>query len=197
MLLTIALVVASSAVDLAGMPPQIDELRRMAKANDLPVLCTGRMGEEQVIRIGFQEGTNPSDVSLLKAKLFSVSNRLSEVPNDKIDTRHCDLEPVMSYVDDAPPFDEPKLLPATHDITFGPIAALAPLLPVAVACGFEHAQIRPMADYDRDFIGRATNAPKIGPDWQTLDGGERIWVRTGPMLCFRKLGAVGNVPNDR
>jgi hypothetical protein len=54
-----------------------------------------------------------------------------------------------------------------------------------------------MADYDRDFIGRATNAPKIGPDWQTLDGGERIWVRTGPMLCFRKLGAVGNVPNDR
>ena len=67
MLLTIALVVASSAVDLAGMPPQIDELRQMAKANDLPVLCNGRMGEEQVIRIGFREGTNPSDLLFLNA----------------------------------------------------------------------------------------------------------------------------------
>lgn len=195
MFLTIALVVASSAIDFAGMPPQIDELRQLVKANDLQVLCNGRMGEERVIRVGFREGITPSDLSLLEAKLYSVSNRMSEVPKREIGSKHCDLEPVTSYVDDAPPFDEIKLLPATHDITFGSIAALEPLLPIAIACGFDHAQIRPMADYDRDFIGRATNAPKIGTDWQTLDGGERIWVRTGPTLCFLKLAR--QVRNDR
>lgn len=197
MLLTIALVVASSAVDLAGMPPQINELRRLAKANDLLVLCNGRMGEEQVLRVGFRQGSKTSDLSSLRSKLYSVANRMSDVPNKDIGSEHCDLEPVKSYVDEAPPFDEPKLLPASHDITFGPIAALAPLLPIAVACGFEHAQIRPMADYDRDFIGRATNAPKIGPDWQTLDGGERLGVRTGPMLCFLKLGLARKARSDR
>jgi hypothetical protein len=174
---------ATTSVDLTGMPPQIEELRAIAAAHKLSVLCVGKEGEAQVIRVGAAATIDQAEARKLLEEFRARASEVNAVDAAEFASGKCDHVSPESHAE-GPPFGEAKLHVAAHDMAFGPRERLAPLLQRAVSCGFAGAQIRPLDDIDREYFGRARNAPSIKPGWLVLDAGEPPANRYQPLQCY-------------
>lgn len=180
-----AVAILETAIDVAGMPPQIEIVRQIAARRHLQVLCTGRAGEAQVIRLSLPRGRAKASAQI-RGELRSVVSITWAVTPQQASSKNCDrVSPEME--ESGPPFGDPALAPAAQALIWGPPDYLRPLLSIATSCGFTHAHIRPFNASDRAFLSHAATPPEIGPDWQALDAGEDSSNRYAPLMCYISL----------
>ena len=177
--------VLESAIDVAGMPPQIELVRQIAARRHLQILCTGRAGEAQVIRLSLPD-SNPEATASIQTELESVVNMTWAVHQQQASSKTCDRDsPELEVA--GPPFGDPALAPAAQGLIWGPPEYLRPLLSIAISCGFKQAHIRSFNSTDRALLTHAPHPPEIGPDWQTLDAGDDSSNRYAPLMCYITL----------
>ncbi len=169
-LLTLALAVDGPVgVDVAGMKPQLDIAMATAARERWWLVCRGRSGDMTVLRFALPAGTTDKQVLIAlgdRAPYVSTSSIFFDP--DRL-TKACDAEP-------------PRVggLPS-QAIVAGAPGKLEGQLALARSCGFARASLRPYRPDDRMAGGEA------GPDWQTLDAGEDIMARYGPLICYAQL----------
>jgi hypothetical protein len=170
----VATLVASGqliAVDVTGMPPQLERALVIAKAQGWTVTCKGRAGEEGVLRFGISTGTNHEAVdTALGGRSAFVSSTVYYYAGKPM-PRRCDHKPVR--VSGGPP---------TPVLEIGSNAALVALLDLARSCGYKRAIVR---DFRKSDPPLPTMVIPTG--WRTLDAGEDVGIRYGPTICFIQL----------
>jgi hypothetical protein len=159
-------------VDVAGMPPQLRVIRLEASKNGWSITCQGHSGEQGVLRLTAPAGAASDKLTAY----FDSRNHLGSNAYLYRDGRpapvSCDHEPPISSS------EKP-----VYELLFADPSSLKSLLPIAKSCGFGHAYIRETTP--TDVTSRLANAH---PQWKTLDAGENIIPRNGPLICFMQMG---------
>ena len=174
------------------MPPQIAEVRAVASARKLDIVCAGKSGEEDVLRVRIPQKSDEKFVDELRSDLLKLVNSIDLVDEDKIALGKCDRVSAQSYSNAIPGIKIPE--GALQDMAFGPRSLVSSLLQIAITCDFKRAYLRSMTQNDRAYISMAKNAPAVDPGWVVLDAGEDISRRDGPLGCYLSFAArtIGN-----
>jgi hypothetical protein len=176
MVVLLALAAAASGplvVDIAGMRPQLNVIRAEAAKNDWTIICTGRSGEEGVLRLHAGQG-RPTD------SLHSFLDDPSRVGSSEwVDGFGGERLPASCN-------HNPPVV-SGGGATAGVLAAgshdeLRPALRVARQCGYSKAVIRPWLKGD---IG-GWEPPAAG-SWFSLEAGKNASERQGPLVCFMQM----------
>lgn len=174
MMLATALLLAVAspiAVDVAGMEPQIEIIRRDAGDRRWQITCEGHAGEETVLRLKFPPNISEEAIRTYFETEQYVGSSTLFYDNERLPPERCDNKPVTSSASS----------PA-RVLSFGPREPLMRLAELARACGFKQAVVR---ERERDDL--PAGAVQIKGDWMTLDAGEDITSRYGPTVCFIKM----------
>lgn len=169
----IALAAASHliAVDVTGMPPQLDRALAVAKTEGWTVACKGSAGEERVIRFAFARDTNEDAVEAALGGRARFVSSTTYYYTDKPMPLRCNHTPVRGYL------NRP-----TQVLALGPDTTLVALMNLAHSCGLKKTIVR---DFSKQDL--ATSTMVVPPGWKTLDAGEDIGARNGPTICFAQL----------
>ena len=163
---------APMAVQATGMEPQLRIVREEAANRHWPITCVGRSGEEGVVRIEVPAGTSSQAVDDFEEAIKSVASSWGSLGVDATKAT-CDEEPARF---------EGGGEPRTLIFTAGEREER--LLAVAQDCGFPKAYWRATAPDDVARFGGRVDPKKFS---NTLDAGEDVATRNGPMLCFLKM----------
>lgn len=182
MLNLLALAVSGSlaAVDVVGMPPQIDIIRRDAAERGWRITCEGRSGEETVVRLTFPPGGPAESASAYFEAPDRVGSSAHYYYRGQRLPEGCDYDPVES-----------SSSPASQVLGLGPLD-ITTSAATARSCGFTRAFTR--RSRREDLPG---GLGEVHDDWLTLDAGEDIASRNGPLICFvqvrgRSLGKAAS-----
>ena len=168
------------AVDVTGMPPQLDRALAVAKAEGWTVACKGRAGEEGVLRLALNADTKQETVDAALGGRSAFVSSTGYYYAGKPMPRSCNHKPTR-VSSDAP----------TPVLAFGPDVTLVALLDLARSCGFKKAAVR---EFRKSDLISPTEVIPTG--WRTLDAGEDVGVRYGPSICFVQLrrSALASTP---
>ncbi|MEA3041030.1 MAG: hypothetical protein QOC65_519 [Sphingomonadales bacterium] len=159
------------AVDVTGMEPQLEIVRREAAERGWRIGCEGRAGEERVIRIHFRAETSRDAVdSVFGGRRGLGSSHHFYAVGDVVPER-CDRAPAPGQESEG-----------DRVLAFGPREVMAVSADIARACGFTRALVRPGREDDPP-----AGAHSLYPDWFALDAGEEIGPRYGPFMCFIQM----------
>ena len=159
------------AVDVAGMEPQIEILRRDAAEHGWRITCEGRSGEERILRLTFPQGASAAAIRTYFDAEHHVGSSSRFYYSGDLPPASCNQEPPTAA--GSPPM---------RVLGFGPPETLTQLAGIARSCGFTRAAIR--AQRTGDFPAGIVQ-PRA--DWLTLDAGEDITPRYGPTVCFIQM----------
>ena len=160
------------AVDVTGMAPQLEIIRRDADQRGWRISCEGRAGEEGVIRLAFPSGIAREEIdTYFDADHHLGSSQRYYYARDTL-PEQCDQEPAVSSASEPAPV-----------LALGPRESLSGLTEVARACGFAGATLREIRA--QDILSGQPDPPE---NWLALDAGEDASARHGPAICFLQLG---------
>ncbi|MDH7974419.1 TonB family protein [Sphingomonas sp. AR_OL41] len=173
------------AIEIVAMPAEMDVIRQDPAIRDWPVTCHGMSGEEQVLRFALPAGTDRAALS----RIFGDTQhphgaaRRYWFAGDRIPAR-CNVALLNLVL--KPKRGQGGTQVDPQLLTAGPRETIAPMADIARKCGFANAAARSFRDGDV-----APHPADWRADWATLDAGEKIAPRTGPVGCFRRLSANG------
>jgi hypothetical protein len=168
----LALTASSMAVEATGMEPQLRVIRQAAAERSWPITCEGHAGEEGVVRVGIPLGTSRAAVDDFIETVRPVASSVGNLGVDPT-KQSCDREPI-SGGSSAP----------VRNLIFTTGERDPRLLTVARQCGFWSARWRPTTPEDVLKVGGRLDAKKYPT---TLDAGEDVTTRYGPMICFLNM----------
>ncbi len=173
------------AVEIIAMPAEMEIVRRDPPIRDWVVTCQGKSGEEQVVRFALPAGTDRTALTRIfgDAQHPRGAARRYWFAGDAI-PRRCDASLINLILSPKRSWGGTRVDPRL--LTAGPPDQIAPMADIARKCGFAHAAVRAFRDGDVAPHPAAWQA-----DWTTLDAGEKIAPRSGPVGCFRRLSANG------
>ena len=164
---------APLVVDISGMPPQLEVIRNAAIRNGWKVTCEGRSGEEGVVRLSAPAGQSSDRLRAFVDDPNRVGSGdwVDGFGGDRL-TASCDHAPPVVAGDR----ESIRVLEA------GLAAEVGPALPIAKACGYSDAVIRPWRDSDMPGATKPS-----GQEWVSLDAGPNASLRYGPLVCFMQM----------
>lgn len=158
------------AVDVTGMGPQIEIIRRDVAERGWQITCEGHSGEERVVRLTFPPGTSDEAIQSYFDPPDHIGSSSRFYRPNEVPPERCDREPPI--ITSSRPWSV---------LAIGPRDSLDRMANIARACGFERASVRE---------GRGEDAPEgitdVVGDW-ALDAGEDITPRNGPMICLLQM----------
>jgi hypothetical protein len=159
------------SVDVAGMEPQIEILRRDAAEHGWPITCEGRAGEERVLRLTFPRGASGAAIRTYFDAEHHIGSSTRFYHRRDLPPVRCDQEP-------------PRISASApiHILGFGPSEALARLASVARACGFTRAVVREPLRGDTP-----AGTARLHDGLRALDAGEDITRSYGQTICFIQM----------
>ena len=168
--LSLALAAPPVAVDVTGMAPQIEIIRRDVVERGWQITCEGRSGEEQVVRLAFPPGTSDEAIQSYFDPQAPLGSSSRFYGPDETPPERCDREPATTTSSD------PRSV-----LAIGTRDSLEHLASIAHACGLERASIRQRGTEDVP-----PGITGVVGDW-TLDAGEDVTPRNGPMICLLQM----------
>jgi hypothetical protein len=163
---------APMAVQATGMEPQLRIIREQAAKRNWPITCVGHSGEEGVLRIGVPAGTSSEAVDAFEEAIKSVASSWGNLGADATKAT-CDAEPIRVQGSGE-----------MRTLIFTAGERDPRLLILARQCGFWLAYWRPTTPEDLARFGGRISLEKAR---NTLDAGENIITRYGPMMCFLNM----------
>ncbi|WP_390474707.1 hypothetical protein [Altererythrobacter sp. MTPC7] len=152
------------------MTPQIVLIRELAAREKWSINCTGHSGEMTTLRLVPKSRFSEISVDDIQEELAKVATSIHLVIGAEAISTNCDATPVM--IEALESFDSDPL-------GFGPRATLARLLKVALDCGYENSNLRPITQREAGWL-----KDQIQPNWVALDSGDDSGDRYGPAICY-------------
>lgn len=176
------------AVEIVAMPAEMEMIRQDPIFWGWAIACQGKSGEEQVVRLAVPTGTDRATLVRIFGDLDHLygSTRRYWFAGDHIPAR-CDVAQLKLVLRPKRDTGLPRVDPAL--LTAGPPARIAPMAEIARKCGFAGATARPFREGDV-----APHPADWQADWVTIDAGEKVASRAGPIGCFRRLSAGAGRP---
>ena len=174
-------------VEVSGMAPQLAPVRQHAARRGWKIVCTGRAGEETVLRMSIPRGENAAQVRgyFDDRHQQQVSAVRYYQPGTPI-PRRCDEATDDSQRLHAPGFE--TRVGGLSFLLFGSAPVVRAVVAVARDCGFRRAEARPVTPADVASLRRGLSPRETVPaGWLVLDAHEDVTRRQGPGLCFDKM----------